>query len=82
MYQEQSKKLKIVCAGSLPFVAPEVLQNGELAKSADMYSFAVMLLEMWTGRGAYADENYHSVSTTNCCSSAVCLYLCLDIHRG
>ncbi|BDA50831.1 probable mitogen-activated protein kinase kinase kinase 12 at C-terminar half [Coccomyxa sp. Obi] len=47
--------------GSLPYVAPEVLQNGELAKRADVYSFAVMLLEMWTGQAAYADENYHSV---------------------
>ncbi|CAL8462734.1 g2267 [Coccomyxa elongata] len=47
--------------GSLPYVAPEVLQNGEVAKRADVYSFAIMLLEMWTGKAAYADENYHSV---------------------
>ncbi len=58
-----------------------MLQSGEVAKAADVYSFAVMLLEMWTGRAAYADENYHSVSTIRHCSSAVCLYVRLDIHR-
>lgn len=43
-------------------MAPEVLQNGQVTKRADMYSFAVLLLEMWTGKAAYGDENYHSVS--------------------
>lgn len=46
-------------------MAPEVMQNGEVAKRADVYSFAVMLLEMWSGQPAYADENYHSVSSFN-----------------
>ncbi|BDA50829.1 probable mitogen-activated protein kinase kinase kinase 12 at C-terminar half [Coccomyxa sp. Obi] len=47
--------------GSLPYVAPEVLQDGEVAKRADVYSFAMLLLEMWSGKVAYSDDNYHSV---------------------
>ena len=51
-----------VSAGSLPYVAPEVLHDGEVAKRADVYSFAMLLLEMWSGKVAYADDNYHAVS--------------------
>ncbi|EIE26174.1 hypothetical protein COCSUDRAFT_46522 [Coccomyxa subellipsoidea C-169] len=47
--------------GSLPYLAPEVLQRGEVAKPADVYSFAVLLLELWCGRVAYAGENAHGV---------------------
>ncbi|CAL8462735.1 g2268 [Coccomyxa elongata] len=47
--------------GSLPYVAPEVLHDGEVAKRADVYSFAMLLLEMWSGKVAYSEDNYHSV---------------------
>ncbi|BDA50832.1 probable mitogen-activated protein kinase kinase kinase 11 at C-terminar half [Coccomyxa sp. Obi] len=47
--------------GSLPYVAPEVLQSGEVAKSADVYSFAVLLLEMWCGNAGFSNDNYHGV---------------------
>ncbi len=50
--------------GSVPYLAPEVLQRGEVAKPADVYSFAVLLLELWCGRVAYAGENVHGVSHT------------------
>ncbi|CAL8462733.1 g2266 [Coccomyxa elongata] len=47
--------------GSLPYVAPEVLQSGEVAKAADVYSFAVLLLEMWCGNAGFSNNNYHGV---------------------
>ena len=52
--------------GSLPYVAPEVLQSGEVAKAADVYSFAVMLLEMWCGNSGFVNDNYHRVSFHLC----------------
>lgn len=51
-------------SGSLPYVAPEVLQRGEVARPADVYSYAVLLLELWCGSAAYAGENNHGVSST------------------
>ncbi|EIE18397.1 kinase-like protein, partial [Coccomyxa subellipsoidea C-169] len=48
--------------GSLPYLAPEVLQLNKVTKAGDVYSFAVLLLEMWVGGGAYQDQNYHQVS--------------------
>ena len=45
-------------------MAPEVLKKGEVARPADMYSFAVLLLEMWWGSAAYADQEMRGVSCT------------------
>ena len=50
-------------AGSLPYLAPEVLQHNKVTKAGDVYSFAILLLEMWTGSVAYQDQNYHGVSS-------------------
>ncbi|BDA51600.1 probable mitogen-activated protein kinase kinase kinase 20 at C-terminar half [Coccomyxa sp. Obi] len=47
--------------GSLPYMAPEVLQAGGLTKAADVYSYAILLLELWSGEAAYQDQNYHGV---------------------
>ncbi|CAL8465709.1 g5245 [Coccomyxa elongata] len=47
--------------GSLPYLAPEVLQMGGLTKAADVYSYAILLLELWSGEAAYQDQNYHGV---------------------
>ncbi|KAK9918409.1 hypothetical protein WJX75_003945 [Coccomyxa subellipsoidea] len=47
--------------GSLPYLAPEVLQHNKVTKAGDVYSFAILLLEMWTGSVAYQDQNYHGV---------------------
>ncbi|BDA51599.1 probable Ephrin type-A receptor 5 at C-terminar half [Coccomyxa sp. Obi] len=47
--------------GSLPYLAPETLQQGGLTKAADVYSYAILLLELWSGEAAYQDQNYHGV---------------------
>lgn len=49
-------------AGSLPYLAPETLQQNSLTKAADVYSYAILLLELWSGEAAYQDQNYHGVS--------------------
>src|SRR5438105_4448631 len=42
--------------GSLPYVAPEVLQGEEYSKAADIYSFGTIMWEIATGKKAYGDR--------------------------
>ncbi|BDA51505.1 probable mitogen-activated protein kinase kinase kinase 9 at C-terminar half [Coccomyxa sp. Obi] len=47
--------------GSLQYTAPEALQAGKMTKSSDVYSFAILLLELWSGCASYTDQNYYGV---------------------
>ena len=42
-------------------MAPEVLQKGAMAMPADVYSFAMLMLELWTGEIVYSGINSHQV---------------------
>ena len=42
-------------------MAPEVLQKGAMAMPADVYSFAMLMLELWTGEIVYSRINSHQV---------------------
>ncbi len=42
-------------------MAPEVLQTGSLSMAADVYSFAMIMLELWTGETIYKDFPAHQV---------------------
>jgi hypothetical protein len=56
-------KAKTMCnAGTVAYVGPEVLQRGAIAMPADVYSFAMLLMELWTGDIMYKGINYHQVS--------------------
>lgn len=48
-------------AGTIAYVAPEVLQTGLMARPADVYSFAMLLLELWKGELVYRGVNTHQV---------------------
>lgn len=37
-----------------------------MAKAADVYSFAVLLLEMWCGNAGFSNDSYHGVSFHPC----------------
>ena len=43
-------------------MAPEVLQKGAMAMPADVYSFAMLMLELWTGEIVYSGINSHQVT--------------------
>ena len=43
-------------------MAPEVLQKGAMAMPADVYSFAMLMLELWTGEIVYSGINSHQVA--------------------
>jgi serine/threonine protein kinase len=40
---------------TLPFMAPEQFFNGQFSSACDVYSFAVVLAELWTGTVAWKD---------------------------
>lgn len=42
-------------------MAPEVLQTGSLSMAADVYSFAMIMLELWTGETIYKEFPAHQV---------------------
>ncbi len=47
-------------------MAPEVLQKGAMAMPADVYSFAMLMLELWTGEIVYSRINSHQVVLLCC----------------
>ncbi|CAL8465657.1 g5193 [Coccomyxa elongata] len=47
--------------GSLAYMAPEVLQAGRMSKGSDVYSFAILLLELWSGTASCTDQDYYGV---------------------
>ena len=53
-------------AGTVAYMAPEVLQMGSLSMSADVYSFAMIMLELWTGEAIYKDIPAHQACCRLC----------------
>ena len=51
----------VSCTGTVAYMAPEVLQKGAMAMPADVYSFAMLMLELWTGEIVYSGINSHQV---------------------
>ncbi|BDA51502.1 probable mitogen-activated protein kinase kinase kinase 11 [Coccomyxa sp. Obi] len=50
-----------IATGSLSYMAPEVLQAGKMTKASDVYSFAILLRELWSGCASYTDQDYYGV---------------------
>ena len=53
-----SKEEKLITgtmAGTPAFVAPELIRSSMYDSKADMYSFGIMMWEMWYGRRAFLD---------------------------
>ncbi|KAL1807266.1 hypothetical protein DCAR_0833132 [Daucus carota subsp. sativus] len=49
-FQGDKSHISTAIAGTLGYMAPEYLANGQLTEKADVYSFGVLLLEIVTGR--------------------------------
>ena len=48
--------------GTLPWMAPEILRTPhEVTEKVDVFSFAIVLWEMWTSREPYEGVNYHNL---------------------
>ncbi|RIB01691.1 kinase-like domain-containing protein, partial [Gigaspora rosea] len=44
--------------GVLPYIAPEVLIKEQYTKASDIYSFGMIMLEIFTGRRPYHDTSH------------------------
>ncbi|KAL4281634.1 hypothetical protein GQ457_03G026300 [Hibiscus cannabinus] len=49
-FDEDQSHISTAIAGTLGYMAPEYLANGQLTEKADVYSFGVLLLEIITGK--------------------------------
>ena len=49
-------------AGTVAYMSPQVLQLGCMSKAADVYSFALLMLEVWIGDVIYRGVMFHQVS--------------------
>ncbi|KAE8692322.1 Cysteine-rich receptor-like protein kinase 2 [Hibiscus syriacus] len=49
-FDEDQSHISTAIAGTLGYMAPEYLANGQLTDKADVYSFGVLLLEIITGK--------------------------------
>ncbi|CAL8465124.1 g4659 [Coccomyxa elongata] len=47
--------------GTVAYMSPEMLQRGAMAMPADVYSFAMIMLELWSGEIVYKGVNSHQV---------------------
>jgi hypothetical protein len=53
--------MKTQTVGTVSHVAPELLIEGMMSKSADVFAFGVVLWEMWTGKQAWAGMSQYQV---------------------
>lgn len=49
--------------GTLAFMAPEVLEGRIYDKSADIFSLAITMWEMWYGRRVFSESVYSDIMT-------------------
>lgn len=49
-------------AGTVSYCSPELLKDGKLTKAADVYSFAMMMWEIYTGTALFRGLNSSQAS--------------------
>jgi len=48
--------------GTLPWIAPEILRTPDaVTEAADVYSFAIVMWELWTGKEPWENTNFHAL---------------------
>ncbi|KAK9820412.1 hypothetical protein WJX72_010037 [[Myrmecia] bisecta] len=48
--------------GTLPWIAPEIIKTpNAVTEKVDVYSFGIVLYELWTGKEPYEGLNYHAL---------------------
>ena len=67
-------------AGTIAYMSPELLQHGRLTKLNDVYSFAMLLIELWSSR-----RLFQGLSQQQACSplhSIACVWTCRPYLPG
>ncbi|GKV16523.1 hypothetical protein SLEP1_g27154 [Rubroshorea leprosula] len=57
-FYEEFEEVDYVCGGTIGYMAPECLRSREINKKTDLHSFGIILLEMLTGRPAFALKDH------------------------
>lgn len=52
----------MTCTGTPTYMAPEVLTKEKYSEKADIYSFGIVLYELFSGHRAYSLEPYKSMN--------------------
>ena len=52
---------RVLCPGTVSYCAPELLKEGKLTKAADVYSFAMIMWEMYSGTALFRGMNSSQV---------------------
>ena len=55
--------LSAAFTGTVSYCAPELLQEGKLTKAADVYSFAMLMWEIYSGTALFQGLSYPQAST-------------------
>lgn len=50
----------MTCIGTPVYMAPEVISKSKYSEKADVYSFGIFLVELYTGRYPYSEDAYKS----------------------
>ena len=58
----KNQTMTMTCIGTPLYMAPEVLQHSRYSEKADVYSFGIVLVELFTGKPAYAALKDRGVS--------------------
>ena len=69
----------MLCPGTVSYCAPELLKEGKLTKAADVYSFAMIMWEMYSGTALFRGMNssqvgFQSAGCSELCGSKRCRY--------
>ena len=51
----------MLCPGTVSYCAPELLKEGKLTKAADVYSFAMIMWEIYSGTALFRGMNSSQV---------------------
>ena len=54
---------KMTCVGTPVYMAPEVLQRNAYSERADVYSFSIVMSEIFTGRLPYSQEPFDEMNS-------------------
>lgn len=58
---KESESLETSTHGTVTHMPPELLMDGRLSRATDIYSFGVMLWEIYTARRAFAGLMSHQI---------------------